>query len=363
MTKRLKIGIIGLGSVAELHLEAYQELLGEIEIVALAEVETARLNRLSNRFNARAYNDYRQMIDREKLDIACVLTPAATHAPITIDCARAGVHVLCEKPLSTSIEAAQEMTAECDKSRVRLCYGASYRFLPALQKARELIRTGVIGDVVILKEEVVGGGGPENHKALSFAHYPAGGPGGAGMGLVDHGIHLIDTFTWLIDCEAESVFGRGDKSGEKPGTEHMHINFRNGAVGQLLYNSGTFSTGLPHEGIFSWGSGWGAGGFVRGGRWAGNPGCIHVHGTKGALRIFYYANGLFLLTKDGPEQIALAGRPAPAHFAAQLHAFVTNIVQNRPSDVPGEIGLSALRVLFAVYESFHRRALVTLSRI
>lgn len=358
MTNRLKIGIIGLGGVAELHLEAYQELLDEIEIVAGADVKMSRLDQLASRFGFRPYTDYRNMFRSETLDIACVLTPAATHAEITGDCARAGVHVLCEKPLAINMEAAKQMITVCRETGVRLCYGASYRFLPAIRKARELIRSGVIGDVLLLREQAVGGMGPESHEFMGFAHYPRGGPGGSGMGLVDHGIHLIDTFAWLVDCAAESAFGRGDISGQEHATEYIHINFRNGAVGQLLYDDGTFPTDLPTDGIFSRGSGWTSGGYVQRGRWAAHPGCIHVHGTKGALRIFHYADALFLVTKSGMEQVFLADHAAPGHFALQLKTFVRNINENQATEVPGEVGLAALRVLRAAYESSETGKLV-----
>lgn len=352
MDHKLRVGIIGLGSVGELHLTAYQALLEEIEIVAASELDTLRLQHFASHSGFRPYADYLRMLEVEKLDLACVLTPAATHAEITVACARAGLHVLCEKPLAITLEAAQGMITACQKADVRLCYGASYRFLPAIRSARDLILAGAIGDVLLLREQVVTGAGPESHRFMGFAHYPEGGPGGSGMGLVDHGIHLIDTFSWLMDSDIESVFGRGDIAGKNPATEYMLMNFSNGAVGQLVYNDGTFATDLPHEGIFSRGGGWGGKGYVPPGRWATSPGCIHVHGTKGALRIFHYANALFLVTRSGIEEVSLAGRASPAHFASQLKTFVGNIRENQSPEVPGEVGLTALKVLLHAYESF-----------
>lgn len=362
MPHKLRIGIIGLGKVARAHLRAYQDLVDEVDLAAAAEPDPTRLRETAKLYGFRPYAECLKMLKGEKLDLAIVLTPASTHAEITISCAEAGVHVLCEKPLAISLEAAEHMIAACQERRVRLCYGASYRFLPAIQKARELIQTGVIGDVLILREHLVGGEGPESHQGMDCVHYPKGGPGGSGMGLVDHGIHCIDTFAWLVNCDIESVFGQGNISGEQPKTECAHMNFQNGAVGQLLYNDGTFPTELPQEGIFSWGEGWDLNGLVMPGQWQANPGCIHVHGTKGALRIFYYANALFVVTKSGTSQVPLTGRAAPAHFARQLRAFINDIQRNCESEVPGEIGLQALRVLLATYESANTGKLVTVRK-
>lgn len=358
MTNKLRFGLIGLGKVGELHLEAYQELREDIEIAAAAEPDPVRLRALTTRFGLRPYSDYLEMLKTEKLDLVCVLTPAETHCKITVTCASAGVNILCEKPLAVNLNAAQLMVAACQHAGVKLFYGASYRFLPAVQKARELIQSGVIGDVLLLREQILGGRGPGSHQPIGFAHYPEGGPGGSGMGLVDHGIHLIDTFPWFLNDDVESVFGCGDISGGRAATEYMHLNFRNGAVGQLLYNDGTFPTELPHEGIFSWGEGWGAGGYVKGGTWTQDAGCIHVYGTKGALRVFYYANALFLITDRGVEQVRLVDRTCPSHFAVQLRTFVDNISHNQPPEVPGEVGLNRLFILLAAYESFRSGKLV-----
>ena len=86
------------------------------------------------------------------------------------------------------------------------------------------------------------------------------------MGLVDHGIHMIDTFPWLMDTEICTVRGRGNISGETPTTETMHMDFANGAVGRLVYNDLTFSTDLPSDGLFSRGAAWSLAGYQPAGR-------------------------------------------------------------------------------------------------
>jgi len=182
-----------------------------------------------------------------------------------------------------------------------------------------------------------------------------------GMGLVDHGVHLIDAFSWLMDAPITSVFGRGNISGEELTTEFAHMNFANGAVGQLLYNDGTFSTDLPQEGLFSWGSAWAASGHTPAGGWQAHPNHICVHGSKGALRIFHYANELYLFNNAGSERLKLLDRPAPAQFALQMERFCRNIQNNEEPDVPGNVGLRALRVLLGLYESQQTQTMVTIN--
>ncbi len=345
----LKVAIIGLGGVSEAHLSAYPAVEG-IKIVAAAEPRKQRLDEVCALYGLRGYADYQEMLDSEDLDIACVLVPASLHQPVTEACAAAGVHVFCEKPIAIELAHAEAMVAACDRHAVKFFYGASYRFLPAIQKARELIKQGLIGKVMLMTESVLGGSGAEGHSALSFSHYPEGGPGGSGMGLVDHGIHMIDLFPWLSDSTIVDISGMGNISGAPPATEYVHMALANGAVGQLLYNDCTFDTDLPVEGIFSHGAAWDINGSLPANSWHAHPGCIRVYGSRGSLRIFHYANYLFLNDHNGICQVPLPNRPPPAQFALQTQTFVDNIRNDQAPEVSGLDGIRALRALLAVYD-------------
>ena len=358
---KLKVAIVGLGGVGAVHLEAYRGS-DAVEVVAAAEIDEARLRAAQARHGFKAYTDYTEMLTAESIDLVVVATPVATHEAVTIAAAKAGHHVLCEKPLAVEAAAARRMIAACKAAGSTLFYGATYRQLPALRTARELVQAGAVGEVRLMREQEVGGTGPEGRQIMGFAHYPPGGPGGSGFGLVDHGIHLIDAFGWLTGSPVETVFGRGNISGAEPAPEYLLMNFRSGALGHLLYEDSTFPTALPGEGIFSWGAGWDIKGYVPPGLWQNAPGCIHVHGSKGALRIFHYAQALFLTDKDGTRQIALEGRPAPGHFLAQVESCARTILDGAPIEVPGEVGLAAIEVLEAAYRSFEEKRMVAVDR-
>ena len=358
MGDKLRVGLIGLGAVGRLHLEAYRSAR-RVEVVAVAEPDEER-RAVASGPGVGLYADAADMLARERLDIACVLAPVASHAALTELCARAGVHVLCEKPMAASLEEARAMIEACRVAGVRLAYGASYRFLPAIVRARALIAEGVLGDVVLMREQAIGGAGPASREVLSEAHYPAGLPGGSPMGLVDHGVHLIDAFAWMTGARVTTAFGRGNISGQPLAAEHLTMTFANGAVGLLAYDEGTFPTDLPGEGQFSWGASWDAEGYHAGGAWAAHPGAIHVHGTRGALRIVHYANALFLNDASGLRQLPLEGEPAPHHFADQIDAFAEDLALGRPPRSAAADGLTALEVLFAAYRSADQGRLVTL---
>jgi predicted dehydrogenase len=349
-TPPLRIGLIGLGTVGRLHLEAYRELKRG-QIVAVADSDTSVLAKLGTTSEIKLYTDLNDMLAREQLDIACVMTPAASHESLTAVCAEHRVNVLCEKPLALTVESARRMIAKAKDCGTRLFYGSSYRFLPAVVAARKLILSGDIGQVLIIREQSIGGQGADRSVSMPFHHYPKGFPGGFAMGLVDHGIHLIDVFSWMMNTTARRASGKGNISGSAMHTEHLTIEYANGAIGHLLYSECTFATDLPVEGQFSQGDGWDFSGFTRAGGWIKHPGCIHVHGTNGSLRVFHYANLLFHFGPEGVKKIAIDGEPAPAHFAAQMECFIDDVLLDRPASTSAEAGVDALSILYAAYEN------------
>jgi len=359
---KLKVGFIGVGKVAELHLAGCQDA-DSIEIVAGAETDAERLKQLSQTWGFRGYLDYQEMFKREKLDIVCICTPPLSHRKICIQAAESGINILCEKPMALSIEDAEAMIAACHMAGIKFYYGSSYRCLPPCRKAKEIIEKGTLGQISLLFESYVGGSGPETWQGLGLDHYPVGGPGGGGMGLIDHGIHLADVFRWFVGSPVEAVFGRGNYSGQRPRTEYLTMIFESGAVGQLLYNDATFQTNVPYDGVFSEGISWDVSGKpLPGGQWDPQPGCIHVHGEKGALRIYHYANKIYLTDQRGIREIPVQGRPNPGHFGLQMELFAKSLREGREPAVTGEDGLRALQVILGAYECYDTKSIVPFAK-
>jgi len=356
--KKLRVGLIGLGNVAVGHLQGYTEV-NQVEVVAGTDLRKDRVSQMAKQWKFNAYTDYDKMINSENLDIVCILTPPGVRRQITESAAESGVHILCEKPITLTLEDAKAMITKCNKEGVKLFYGSCYRFLPACMKAKELIDTEELGELSFLLEMFIGGEGL--HRWHALPHYPAGSPGGGGYGLIDHGIHLVDIFRWFTGSEVETVFGRGIISGDPPTTEYMTLGFKNGTVGQLLYNESTFPSDLPNEGLFSWGLGWGLTGGLGTPGWDPNPGSIRVHGSRGALRIFHYANKLFFFGDGQHKQISVLDRPHPGNFGLQMESFANSILLDEEPEVSGIDGLKALQLILAAYESFETQNIVSIT--
>jgi predicted dehydrogenase len=346
-----RVALIGLGAVAEPHLVAYLAL--GIDIVGVVDPRQERREEIAARYDVPAFDSLNALLCQAKPAIACILTPANTHRPLTEQCAAAGVHVLCEKPMAVTLEDARAMAVACDHARVSFFYGSSYRYLPPLLEARRLIAAGAIGTVRLMTEQMIGGKGADAFTPLSAAHYPDGGPGGGGYGLVDHGIHMLDVFPWLCGSPITAVCGRGDRTGMAPRPEFAFMTFACGAFGSLLYEGSTWPAELGSEGAYSEGRQWldGRGWMGDTGQWESAPGGLRVYGSEGSLRILHYANKLFLNDRRGAREIRMPYGATPWHFGRQLKAFLDSLLRNQPPPTSAGDGLRALSALLAVYAS------------
>ena len=343
--------MIGLGGVARVHLQAAAGLDPAVRLVGV-DPDPQRRQWAAQGFGVEVHADLASALRGAPPTLACVLTPAQLHCEHGLQVITAGVPVLCEKPLAVSVADASVMQAAAAAFAVPLFYGACWRWLPATLAARSLIQAGAIGRPRLLVEQVLGGRGAASRRALPAAHYPPGGPGGGGMGLIDHGVHLIDLFAWWLGEPVQSVFGQGEVSGQAMLVEHVQLRFASGALGLLTYFDGSFPTRLPAEGSFGAGSEWNpAGVLTEAGRFNPEPGEICVYGESGALRVRHYANELYLFDTQGGRRIALDGAPAPAHFARQLQAVLHDLSTGATSAARADAGLAALRVIDAVHRS------------
>jgi predicted dehydrogenase len=352
MTDPRRVALIGLGSVAEPHLVAY-EACAATEVVAVVEPRADRLARVSRDYGVPGYGDVASMLANARPDIACVLTPVATHRAIVEQCAAAGVHVLCEKPMANSVADAIAMARACEDAGVRFCYGSSYRYLPAVVIARAQVASGVIGSVRLAIEQVVGGEGADAYRPMSSAHYPEGMPGGGGYGLVDHGVHMLDILPWMCGTHIIDAIGRGDRTGSPALAEFAVLHLAQGGICLLAYDGSTRSSDLPWEGMFGSGRRWieDRGWIGETGGWQSSPLSIRIHGDRGSLRVFPYANRLFLNREGAIAELALPPIVPPYHFAEQIKDFCVAIDAGRDPACGAAEGIAALRVLDLIYRT------------
>ena len=139
MTRRLKVGVVGAGVIAQvMHLHYLRELSDRFEIAALCDISAENAANNAQRYNiAKTFGDWREMVKDDEIDAVFILT-SGSHAPIAIAAAKAGKHILVEKPMCFSVAEGLEMKAAADEAGVTLMVAYPKRYDPAFERFREV---------------------------------------------------------------------------------------------------------------------------------------------------------------------------------------------------------------------------------
>jgi myo-inositol 2-dehydrogenase/D-chiro-inositol 1-dehydrogenase len=229
-TGRVKVGIIGSQFQAHCHAEAFRAVSDEAQVVAVASPTPGNAEKLAKKYGIeRIFTDYRQMLAEDDIEMVTITAPNYLHAQMTIDIAKAGKHVLCEKPLCMTLEEADLMIETCKRKGVLLMYAEELFFTPKYVRAKEMAEQGAFGKVYMVKQ-------CEKHfgpHALWFWDVKQSG-GGVFM---DMGCHGIAFCYWFLDRpEVKNVYCQmgtyvhGDKT-EGEDNSVCVIEFSDGAVG------------------------------------------------------------------------------------------------------------------------------------
>ena len=343
--EKLKIGIIGTGNIAEVHMEAYLKN-PNIELYALCDINPARLEEMSKKFHvSRCFTDYNQLLALPEIDAVSVCTWNSAHAPCTIAALRAGKHVLCEKPMATNAKEAEEMKQAADESGKLLMIGFVRRYGDDCKLLQEFIQSDFFGDIYYAKATYLrrygNPGGWFSNKA-----YSAGGP------LIDLGVHVIDLVRYLAgQPKPISVYGAtfhklGDRDGLKDTKEYVAasdqymekvfdvedlatamIRFDNGLV---LSVEASFSLNLKSD-----------------------KGEIELFGDKAGARLspqlelYNVINGHMMNIQPAQADACSFGDM----FSHEINHFVDCIQKGTACKSPAEDGVAMMRILDAVYES------------
>ena len=192
---KIKVAIIGCGKIANnAHEPAYEAARDISEVKYFCDILPERARALRDKYGSgEVIEDYHVILSDPEVTCVSVCTPNYVHAPITIDCLKAKKHVLCEKPAAVNAELAAQMQKAADDNGMILNIGVCNRFNTAVNKVRDLIAAGELGEIY--------------HVYCSFrAHRSIPGLGGAfttkamagGGALIDWGVHFIDLIFFCI---------------------------------------------------------------------------------------------------------------------------------------------------------------------
>jgi len=326
MKKKIRYAVIGLGHIAQTAVLPAFEHAENSELGALVTGSPDKDKELSKRYgvNAYAYDDLETAIDRENIDAVYIATPNSFHREQTERAARAGSHVLCEKPMAATERDCEAMIEAAEQNNVKLMIAYRLHFHDANLHAVEIARSGKLGDVRYFGSLF----GLQVHGDNIRLQKDLGGGT-----LFDIGIYCINAARYLFRDEPIEATGLTANNGEKRFSEVEEM------TGAILR--------FPQErmAIFTCSFG------------SADIGYYSLVGSKGDLRLEnsyeYRGESKCVITIEGEktEKVFKAGD----QFAAEVIYFSDCILNNRAPEPSGREGLADVRVINAIYESARTR--------
>ncbi len=202
---KLRVGIIGVGGIANgKHMPALKKL-PTVEMVAFCDIVKAKAVKGAAEYGvagAKVYTDYKEMLATEKLDVIHVCTPNSSHSEITVASLEAGAHVMCEKPMAKTSEQARAMVAAAKKTGKKLSIGYQNRYRADSQYLKTMVDKGELGDVYFAKALAIRRRAVPTWGVFLNEELQGGGP------LIDIGTHALDLTLWLMNnYEPKMVVG------------------------------------------------------------------------------------------------------------------------------------------------------------
>lgn len=205
MEKKIKVGIIGCGGIANgKHMPSLSKL-SDVEMVAFCDIVLEKAEKAKEKYgtpDAKVYTDYQELLKDPEIEVIHVCTPNRSHAPISIDSLHAGKHVMCEKPMAKTAEDARKMVAAAKETGKKLTIGYQHRHKPESIYLKSVIDRGDLGDIYYAKAFAIRRRGTPNWGVFLNEYEQGGGP------LIDIGTHSLDVTLYLMNnYEPKMVVG------------------------------------------------------------------------------------------------------------------------------------------------------------
>lgn len=330
-----KVGIIGSGFVAEIHAESFKRI-HTAELVAVASPTGDNAARFAERHHVpHHFTDYEDLLARPDIDMVVLCLPNYLHCRACCDAARAKKHVVCEKPLCTTMAEADEMIDTCRAEGVKLMYAEELCFTPKYVRAKEVCDAGAIGKLFRLKQ-------CEKHDGPHAPWFWDVDLSGGGVTL-DMGCHAFEYFRWMLGKPAVKsvwadmdIFVHGDKTrGDDDAL--IVVEFEGGARG--VAEESWAKPGGMDDRIELYGS-------------EGVIMCDLLHGS--AFRTYSARGYDYAVEKAGSTQgwsFTMYEEAWNYGFPQEMEHFVDCVLHDKQPLETGEDGREVMRIIFAAYES------------
>ena len=323
-------GIVGAGIIAAVHADAIA-LLPDARLVAITDVAAGAARDFAAARGCAAESSLDDLLARRDVDVVCVCVPSGLHAEVGVRAAKAGKHLVVEKPVDVTLEAADRLLAAARQAGVTLTVMSQHRFDPGVTALKRLIDDGALGRLVL---------GEASTKWYRTQAYYGGAPwrgtwamdGGA---LLNQGIHYVDLLRWCMGpaVEVTAVCTTQTHDIEVEDTALAIVRFASGAVGTISATTAAYP-GFPQKLEIT-----------------GTEGTVTVEDGQLVRTALREAAGAAAAPSAAPGAAADPAALDAAVHAAQLADLLAAADEGREPAVSGQDGREALEIVRAVYES------------
>ena len=341
MKDKIRVGVIGAGGIGRIHISSYLES-GEAEVVAVSDKNTKKLSLCKRDFGIKkGYEDFREMLEKERLDAVSVCTPNFLHAEQAISALDKGYNVLLEKPMAMNSKEALKIVKKVKETGKILMMGMVWRFMPHFSYLKKLAVGGEFGDIYyaegkyLRRRGIPGLGGWFTTKKMS-----GGGP------LIDLGVHALDCLMWLMDFpKVERVSGFtfqkfGFKAGEGgwPPKEVSILDEKTGTFDVEDFGGGIIH--LEKGKVIILQASWASNLFPSNG--------ISIAGEKGGAT----APPLKIYKEHfGVQEDILPALSENKHYIEEAKEFIRCVKKGKEPEANAEKGYEVIKILEAIYKS------------
>jgi len=343
MAQHLSVGILGL---CHLHPRSYMTLfqaIPETAVIAVADANPAVLEGFVKEFHLRGYADWREMLEKERLDLAVIFLPHADCPEAAEACAARAVNVIVEKPMAADAAGVRRMVAAAERAGVILSTPYVWRCHPVVQEMKRFIEQGVTGRIVGCEGRCAAGRLSryiEGHAGWMLERARSGGGP-----MFNLGVHWIDLYRWLLADEVVEVMGKNVRVNQQ-------YDIEDNSFALLTFSRGTvlaldISYTVPDSYPF------------------GRDLYLALRGTTGVLSWSPSFEGtkerLFVCSDTGEystverQHLDFELPPTPGYGGVMGLRFLSDLVESirkgKPPAITGQDGLKALEVVEAIYQS------------
>ena len=327
----MRVAVIGLAGVGRAHVDRWAKS-PNAELVSVCDINRQIADEFASEYEVKGYASTEEMLDREDLTAISICTPPKVHLALTRMAAARGIHVLCEKPMASTVEDCQGMIDVCRSAGVVLQIGHKKRFIPPLLRLKELT-AGDFGPIQYMVHRYPHPG--MSNKDWFWAEDDGGGP------ILENAVHAADILGFLMG-DVDRVYAEGGTffaPHRKPQIDcaMFTLRFKSGAIG--VVNAGMVSMGgFSFEDFYV----------------ANENGVAEVMGRFDSAETLRYS------FRNDPETLQEENYPNFDSFRAEIEHFIECIQIGREPRASGEAGMKAVAICRAVKRSAEIREPVTL---